>query len=332
MPMQQFLRHIATQVQPNPLGLLAAAVENRGVPVPLPATDRPPGLEFEISEDLRRLLDLPLNPRPDTPQTAETTEIAEFPDTVRTAAQADPQRRAPPVAARLPAPAFADLFAEPLGERSRLPDDHGTDIAVWQPPRMPETERAAPTGVPLMQPAVPVAPRIGNRAQALQALRAFEADRFARLPQLAPDRPAADRSGLSLGLVRFGQAADLLTTFPCATQVNAPDGSPPGVPFAMGAVVYPRGQHFLSVPRKAFLLDPDTGGTGGRGMQEVAVARNPVDRRHVHFSTDLRQWQPTDIYTDSLVEAEKLAMWTRIFTEAYRLAQDLTPDAPLPDR
>ncbi|MCZ2497867.1 hypothetical protein GN316_13970 [Xylophilus sp. Kf1] len=306
--MQQLLRHISAVVQPSPFGLIAAAIDSGGVPARLPSTDITPGLEFVISEDLRRLLDLPSNPLPANAGVIERHEE---------------ERRASPIFV----PMSQTRRATEVEEPPRPTFHPHADITRWQPPRPPEAERPPVIGVPLVRPPAPNAPRIANRAQALQALKEFEADRAARLPQLAPGRPAADLLGLASGVVRFSQLGDLLATFPCALRVAAPPPMAPGAPFPADAVVYPRGPGDQALPRRALLqAAPATA-----HLEEIVTTRHPADRRQVRFSVDLRRWHPTGIYTDHRVEAEKLALWARIFSEAAGRAQALSADAPRPD-
>jgi hypothetical protein len=167
---------------------------------------------------------------------------------------------------------------------------------------------ANPTGVPAAAGTVSSTGRIGNRRQALAALNAFEAQREARLPQLgAGGRQSA---ALAMGVVQFRDLNDLLTTFPCTAAV-------PGEPIAEAAGQTEAGgflaltqagvDGFLSVPRKACI-----------GPQEVVVTRDPSNHRRIRYSIDLQGWQPAAVYTDDVVETEKLAMWTRIFTEALQ--------------
>ena len=163
---------------------------------------------------------------------------------------------------------------------------------------LPDKDAAAPhTGASAATQAVSLAIRIGNRRQALAALEVFEAQRDVRLPQLS----AGGRRGatLSAGIVQFQDLADLLTTFPCAVALAGRSLDHPD------AVVYPQGEGFLAVPRKALLRD-----------REVVVAHDLSNARRVRYTHDLRHWMPAGVYTDTVVEAEKLAMWTRIFTEA----------------
>ena len=186
------------------------------------------------------------------------------------------------------------------------PDPAGPG-AGFSPP--PDADAMPPsTGATPGTQAVSQARRIGNRRQALAALRQFEAQRETRLPQLgAGGRRSAT---LSAGVVQFQDLTDLLTTFPCALTLP---GQPSG---DADAVTYPRGEGPLSTPRKALL-----------GDREVVVARELSNARRVRYSLDQRQWTPAAVYTDTVVESEKLAMWTRIFTEASRRSGAVAPEA-----
>ena len=205
-------------------------------------------------------------------------------------------REAPPVQLAM---LLSDSTRHLLGIQ-RATDFSGYGAGTEPPPPDEKTVEHS-TGASAATQAVSLASRIGNRRQALAALRDFEAQREARLPQLS----AGGRRGvtLSAGIVQFQDLTDLLTTFPCAVSL-------PGLPLAgSGAfaesVSYPHGEGFLAVPRKALLRD-----------REVVVAHDLSNARRVRYTHDLRQWMPAEVYTDSVVEAEKLAMWTRIFTEA----------------
>jgi hypothetical protein len=251
--MQPFFASFNSTPAVASFGLLADAAGRRGIPRPLPSNDGEPGLELDISEELRQLLDLPLNPRPDT--------------------------------------VFSQVPAELSDDRRGA---HGLP-AEQAPSQLPPAGRAGPAGTPVARREASGRLQIYNRAQAMKVLQDFESECSLRLPQLGPGRPVADRVILSMGMVQFNTLAELIATFPCAIDVA-------------GAVVYPQGHGAFAAPRKALL--------GAEAEDEIVVARRPSNHRRIRYTTDLRHWHPANIYTDNVVEDEKLAMWTRIFTQA----------------
>jgi len=170
----------------------------------------------------------------------------------------------------------------------------------------------------LLTPIATDLPVIGNRAQALQALKEFETGRTARLPQLSQGGGATVH--LALGIVHFLDMRDLVATFPCASirlqdgrdqpgVHNEADQPVPDTVYAPGYTqAYPAGRG-VPPPTRAYVSG-----------QHVVTARLDVQSNNVRLSTDFEYWRGSDVYTDDTVEAEKLALWDRISHEAFRLS------------
>ncbi len=198
----------------------------------------------------------------------------------------------------------------------------GAQVATKTPAATmsPGGTAAAATAATAVPPAIVVAPAASADATTASALPAETRAALALLAdfkarwrtQLWQFTGTADEAAqLSMGQVDFRDMATLASTFPCAVGMRqVPDRTPPSLygPThlrTLHAPVYPAGTTLFSTVRKATL-----------NGHEVVVRRDDATGR-VSVRTGGRPPQLTEFHTDATVEAAKLAMWTRIFQEAF---------------
>ena len=195
--------------------------------------------------------------------------------------------------------ALPEIGAEAL--RAPGVDDPGTG----GPTTPITTATAAPAAVPPSAVAVEV-------QKSLARLKDFESRWRTQLWQFSGTREQAAR--LSMGQVDFPDTITLASTFPCAIDYRVVSERSRTDRFGPNSASVVRHRHVPVYPRGTGPCSTVEGATVN-GL-EVSVSRDDatgmvVVRSHGQFPAR------TEFYTDATVEAAKLAMWTRIFREAF---------------
>ena len=186
-----------------------------------------------------------------------------------------------------------------------------TAAAATTTPGAPATTQATPvastTAAIQTKAAMAAAPApvvdLVRREKSLKMLEKFQENYFRALPQIY-NRKLHGLWEFMQGQIQFLEASHMAATFPVATKITLSGSSPHYVG------TYPTEGLGELLLREGFI----------RGIPAV-VARDD-DSPTVKICTNGYTWQKTTIYTDDVVEAEKMRMWKTILTAGgtvYRL-------------